>query len=85
MSTLPGNLGKFISEDAPWSEPVKWVIKWQFRLLGDFETALVGAIVRADESNLSKLSQGFPLQCAGYREWAYGDLARRLRAAGLDI
>ncbi len=63
----------------------KWVIRWQFRLLGDFETALAEAIARADERNLERLNGGFPTQVSGYLAWSRGDLARRLRKAGLDI
>jgi hypothetical protein len=62
-----------------------WVVKWQFRLLGDFEMALCEAIKRADDNNLMALSLGFPTQVNGYRQWTYGDLGRRLRALGLDI
>ncbi len=70
---------------ADWTESEKWVISWQFRMLGDFQTALVQAIVRADEGNLERLAQGFPMQVEGFRAWSYGDLARRFRKAGLDI
>ena len=60
-------------------------MKWQFRLLGDFETALASAITKADDNNLMALSLGFPDQVAGYRAWAHGDLGQRLRAMGLEI
>jgi hypothetical protein len=77
-------IAKFLTSP-DWPESVKHVIKWQYRLNGDFETALWGAIVRADEDNLARLERGFPEQVLGYRAWAHGDLGTRLRAAGLDI
>lgn len=72
-----------------WTESEKWVVKWQFNrafpLLGSFEAALAEVIKLADESNLDKLALGFPDQVNGYRAWAHGDLAQRLRASGLHI
>ena len=68
-----------------WEDSEQWVIKWQFGLLGDFETALAGAILRADERNLARLAEGFPDQVRGFKEWSRGDLAQRLRKAGLEI
>ncbi len=61
------------------------IVKWQFRLLGDFETALMGAIARADDNNLMALSLGFPMQVAAYREWVYGQMGQHVRSLGLDI
>lgn len=74
-----------VLESPAFDESDKWVVMWQFRYLGDFETALVAAIARADEGNLDRLALGFPMQVDGYRRWAYGNLAERLRKAGLDI
>lgn len=68
-----------------WSPAEKAVVKWQLRLYGHFYTALWQAIARADEKNLEKLALGFPDEVAGYKLWAWGDLGRRLRAAGLEI
>jgi len=68
-----------------WSSGEKWVISWQFGLLGDFQTALAKAIIQADEENLDRLGLGFPAQVSGFRAWAYGDLGVRLRVAGLGI
>jgi hypothetical protein len=82
---MPANIGNFLSDASSWSESEKWVIKWQFGLLGDFQKALASAIIRADDSNLAKLEIGFPMQVKGFREWADGNLARLLRDAGLDI
>jgi hypothetical protein len=77
-------IGVFLADPA-WTPAEKWVIKWQFRLLGHFETALAGAITRADEGNLEKLAEGFPTQVSGFRAWAHADLGDRLRKAGLAI
>ncbi len=63
----------------------RWIIKWQFRLLGDFETALVGAIARADEGNLYKLRLGFPMQVEAYLEWTRGNMAQLLRSRGIGV
>ena len=71
------------SED--WTDAEKFVVKWQFGLLGDFRTALIRAITLADDRNLEQLALGFPDEVAGYRAWAYGGLGRRLREAGLGI
>ncbi len=77
-------IGEFLASP-DWSPSEKWVIKWQFRQLVDSQTALCEAIKRADEDNLAKLSLGFPIQVQGFQQWAYGDLATRLRQAGLEI
>jgi len=72
-------------EKFEYDESAKWVIMWQFRLLGGFETALAEAIVKADEDNLYKLRLGFPTQVDGYRRWAFGKLGDEFRKAGLPI
>ena len=43
-----------------------FIVKWQFRMLGDFNTALIEAIARADINNRAKLAQGFPVEVKGY-------------------
>ena len=63
----------------------RWVVMWQFRILGDFGSALAKAITLADESNLNRLAAGFPVEVQGYREWSQGGLGRKLRDMGLDI
>lgn len=42
------------------------VVEWQYRLAGDFKTALWQAIARADEGNLARLRLGFPDDVAGF-------------------
>jgi hypothetical protein len=77
-------IGEILTSDA-WTAGEKFIVKWQFRLLGDFKTALVGAIMLADEQNLARLHLGFPGEVDGFLAWSVGDLGRRLRDAGLDI
>jgi len=77
--------GQFLKEDSPLSDSERWVVKWQFGLLGDFQKALAAAITRADENNLAALELGFPLQVGAFRDWQRGDLAKRLRAMGLPL
>jgi hypothetical protein len=77
-------IGKFLADDANGTCE-QWVVRWQLGLLGDFESALAGAIVRADEGNLERLGQGFPTQVSAYLAWSRGDMAQRLRKAGLDL
>jgi len=72
-------------ESDQWTAAEKWVIRWQFGLLGDFQEALSEAIKRADDSNLARLEFGFPEQVAGFTAWSRGDLGTRLRNAGLEI
>ena len=68
-----------------WTEAEKAVVKWQFRITGDFGKALWEAICRADEDNLERLSRGFPTEVEGYTAWTRGDLGYRLRQTGLPI
>ena len=77
-------IGEFLMSEK-WTPEEKWVIKWQFRLLGDFHRALFDAIKLADEHNLARLAEGFPSQVAGFMAWHAGDLGKRLREAGLEI
>ena len=84
LRRLHEQIGIILTSDE-WTEAEKFVVKWQFRLLGDFRTALIQAIMLADDRNLEQLALGFPDEVAGYRAWAYGGLGRRLREAGLGI
>ena len=43
-----------------------FIVKWQYRLLGHFKTALIEAIKLADDNNLAKLACGFPNEVQGY-------------------
>ena len=77
-------IGRFLA-DPRWTTGEKWIIKWQFGLLGDFNTALVKAITLADESNLERLQVGFPIEVNAFVSWQRGNLSERLRTAGLEI
>jgi len=44
----------------------EFIVKWQFRLLGDFKKALIECIMRADDENLARLEYGFPDEVGGY-------------------
>lgn len=64
------------------------IIKWQYGLTGDFETALWEAIIRADEDNLQRLAIGFPDHVAAYGAWAFGrpySMAEKLRSLGMEM
>ncbi len=73
-----------ILESDQFSPGEKWIVRWQFRLLGDFNKALAETIIRADDNNLHRLSLGFPDEVGGFLEWNRGGLAERLKEAGLD-
>ncbi len=77
-------LGEVLRNDQ-FTDGEKWIIQWQFRLLGDFETALIDAITRADEGNLMKLALGFPMQVDAYLEWSRGSMGQLLRSRGIDV
>lgn len=77
-------IDEFLGSDQ-WTPSEKWVIKWQFRLHGDFQTALAQAMSKADDANLARLAQVFPYEVAGFLAWNRGDLGDRLRKAGLEL
>lgn len=85
MPATREKLAEFLGEDSTWGDGVKSLIKWQFSLHGDFYEALWGAIKQADDDNLRRLSMGFPLEVESFLDWSRGDLADRLRKAGLDL
>jgi len=76
---------RVILQSSEFSEAEKEVVKWQFNLLGNFHAQLWRLIASADDDNLELIEKGFPMQVYGYRLWAIGDLAQRLRRAGLQI
>ncbi len=67
------------------TEPEQHVARWQFRMLGDFQSALMTAITKADDNNLMALSLGFPMQVSAYRSWTRGNMGQMLRSMGLEI
>lgn len=48
----------------------KFIIEWQYGMLGGFKSALMDAISRADEGNLAKLAIGFPDEVFGFRKFS---------------
>jgi hypothetical protein len=44
----------------------RFILEWQYRMLGGFHTALVEAICRADDGNLARLRMGFPNEVDAY-------------------
>ncbi len=59
-----------------WDELTKgeaFIVMWQYQLLGDFKTALIHAIMVADESNLEKLRLGFPDEVESYLDYSRVD------------
>ena len=46
------------------------LIEWQYRFCGDFKKALWEAICRADEGNLERLKQGFPVEVSAYLKFS---------------
>lgn len=65
------------------SPEAKAVLKWQWRLYGDFYTALWNAIKQADDGNLERLARGFPVEIKGFLAWNRGSLAEELRQKGV--
>ena len=65
----------------------KALVRWQYRLCGDFETALWKAITLADEANLKLLSSGFPVEVSAYRKYRErpGYWGASVRLAGGDV
>ena len=61
------NLEKFSRLD----EGTQSLIKYQYRMIGDFFKCLWEAIYRADEVNLEKLALGFPLHVQALKNFRH--------------
>jgi len=48
------------------TESERFIVEWQYRMLGHFKTTLIEAIKFADDDNLAKLHLGFPDEVDGY-------------------
>ena len=59
------------------------LLKWQYRLYGDFYTNLWEALVRADDNNIAKLALGFPDEVHALHAWRTTWIAQSLRDRGL--
>lgn len=51
------------------TEEEMFIVRWQYRMLGSFETALIECIKMADDKNLLNLSCGFPIEVLGYMKY----------------
>lgn len=63
----------------------KWVVCYLIGHVGSFYKTLGVAIATADDFNRDRLALGFPIEVQGWHAWSQGDLAKRLRAKGLDL
>jgi hypothetical protein len=63
----------------------KLIVEWQCGMLAGFTRTLMEAIAKADDKNLGRLASAFADEVAGFLAWSRGNLAQRLRDAGLDI
>jgi len=69
------------------TEEEQFVVKWQYQMLGDFKTALVRAITKADEYNMQRLALGFPVEVQAYKRFTQegGWWETVAKKAGLDV
>ncbi len=44
----------------------RFIVEWQYHMLGGFRIALVHAIAKADDGNLERLRKGFPDEVDGF-------------------
>ncbi len=63
----------------------RYILRWQFHLLGDFEAALIKTLALADEDNFERLQVAFPFQARAFADWRQGDMAQRLRKRGVEV
>ena len=50
-----------------------FIIRWQYGELGDFLSALIEAMIRADDDNLRKLALGFPEEVEALCQYRHED------------
>lgn len=46
-----------------------FILKWQYKLLGDYGTAFMSAAIKADDENLDRLAKGFPIEIGALRRY----------------
>jgi hypothetical protein len=51
----------------------RFIVDWQYKLAGDFKTALSHAIMTADSINIEKLRMGFPEEVEAYLKFSRED------------
>lgn len=47
----------------------QFIVEWQYRTLGSFQTSLAETMCRADDNNLNKLAKGFPEEVEAYQKY----------------
>jgi len=52
------------------SDEERFIAKWRLGMQGDFKTALITAIMRADMFNMAKLELGFPVEVKAYKKYS---------------
>lgn len=77
-------LSKLLSSE-DFTPGEKSLVMKQFRMEGGFMTKLWEAIGHADDGNLCRLRCGFPSEVDAFISWSRGDLADRIKKAGVDI
>jgi hypothetical protein len=55
----------------PLTSEEEIVYKWQYRMMGTFYTNLMSLITLADEDNLKKLSQAYPVYVDAYLRYCH--------------
>lgn len=51
----------------------EFIVEWRYGMLGDFKTALIRVIARADIHNQAKLALGFPDEVKAYQQYTQKD------------
>lgn len=51
----------------------RFIVDWQYGMMGGFNTALKEAIISADEGNLGRLAKGFPDEVFAYMNFTRVD------------
>ena len=51
----------------------RFIIEWQYRMAGDFMTALANAIMLADTKNILRLYKAFPDEVEAYINYSQKD------------
>lgn len=87
---MPASMGQIraVLGSPNFTPAEKFVIRAQYRgiiPMGNFEEKLWDLMAAADDVNLIKIGMGWPDLVAAVLDWQRGDLAERIRAAGLPI
>ena len=68
-------------------EEQRALVEWQYRMCGDFRRALWKAIIYADDGNLERLRQGFPIEVSAFLKFSRqsGYWPATVKLAGGDV